>query len=202
MLNIPVPVSDSGDIYSVGYVSSTLFDCDSSNIEYALIPNQPYQKFMIYRTDGTLLFIKDSVQTNYCYGCFGGSVEIHPIVNTPDKAKLYLRGGMPGFYQVHVYGLCDSLPVSYMGVSRTDSYVEVFPNPSAIQVNFKISAPDNYEQYELTIFDSEFKTIKTNAINGQTTVTLDCNLLSSGTYFYSLQNKHNVLQTGKFILTK
>lgn len=204
MLNIPIPVHDSGAYYTLGYVTSTLFDCDSTTIEYALMGFQPdpTKKFLVYRTDGTLIFSRDSVTSNYCYGCGAGSIEIHPIVNTPDGAKLYLLKYLTGSWEISVYALCDSLPVSYMDMNQPNFYVKVFPNPSASQVNFKISAPNYYEQLELRIFNAEFKTIKTNIINGRTELNLDCRFLASGTYFYSLQNKNKVFQTGKFILSK
>lgn len=204
MLNIPVPVQDSGAFYRIGYITSTLFDCDSTNIEYALMSNSPSpsRKFWVYRTDGTLIFSRDSVTTNYCYGCGAGSIEIHPIVNTPAGAKLYLFKAISGFWEISVYGLCDSLPVSFMDMNQSDSYLRVYPNPSSGMMNFKFTLPSSFERYKLTIYNSELREIKTMIIEGETELALDCRTLSPGAYFYSFQNKNRIFQSGQFVLTK
>lgn len=89
MLNIQTPISLLPSGFSVGYVTSSLFDCDSTNIEYVLTSTVPTEPFYVYRTDGTLLFQKDSVVAFWCFGCFGG-ISAHPIFNTPAGAKLLL----------------------------------------------------------------------------------------------------------------
>src|SRR5690348_16908521 len=51
----PVPIFRAPEYYAVGYVTKSLFDCDSTTLEYALVG----LNFLIYRTDGTLLFERD-----------------------------------------------------------------------------------------------------------------------------------------------
>lgn len=203
MLNIPIAIStDSSLSYQIGYITSSLFDCDSTNIEYALMSQSPdpTKKFYIYRTDGTLIFSRDSTTVPYCYGCSVGSVEINGIVNTPVGAKLFLFNSNNTWF---VYGLCGVLPENITEINQSHSYVKVFPNPTSQQINFQITPPGNLEKYGLTIFNSTFQTIKTIEITEPNTqINLDSESLSSGTYFYSLQSKNKVFQTGKFILTK
>ena len=210
MLNIPVPiVGDSGHFYAIGYITNTLFDCDSTNIEYAIIGKYVSytKKFMIYRTDGTQLFSRDSVTTLFCVGCLGGSQELLGIENTPLGTKLYLVTQHPdATEEMYVYGLCGTLPDNITKINNSNSYIQVFPNPSSRQINFNITVPnhfENSENYELVIFNSTFQTIKTILIDKVSSqVQFDVEDLSSGEYFYSLQNKNTVLQYGQFIVSK
>ncbi|MBI4930557.1 MAG: T9SS type A sorting domain-containing protein [Bacteroidetes bacterium] len=196
LLNISPPlISDTA--HFIGYITTTLFDCDSTNIEYAVMTQSPdiTKKFYIYRTDGTLVFSRDSVTVQYCFGCNVGSVQYNGIVNTPAGTKLFLFNGSN---QRFIYGLCGTLPENITEINQSSSFVKVFPNPSSHQINFQITPPSNYQEYELTIFNSAFQTVKTTVITGATTqINIDSELLSAGVYFYSLQNKNKVFQTGK-----
>jgi hypothetical protein len=208
MLNIPYAVScDSGNAYQIGYITNTLFDCDSTNIEYALMSQTPNDtlKFMVYRTDGTLLFSKDSVTVGYGYGANVGSVEFHGINNTNAGAKLMLFGRFNvGQFEFFIYGLCGTLPENITEIYQSSSFVQVSPVPSSRQVNFRVTPPGNIDEYKLIISNSQFQTIKTSTVAAgrETEINLDGESLSSGTYFYSLQNKNKVFQTGKFIISR
>jgi hypothetical protein len=218
MLNVTVPVvSDStGYAYRVGYVTTTLFDCDSTNIEFAVMLDTPhpnaYPNTAIYRTDGTLIFSKDSVGTYFCVGCGSGSWETHPIMNTSTGAKMYLwyYGDSLGNFDQNghvlytlVYGLCGTLPERIDEINQLNSFVRAFPNPSSSQINFEISAPSHMEHYELTILNSAFQPVKTHLIKGENVkMIFNGEGCSSGVYFYSLRSKNKVFQTGKFVLSK
>jgi hypothetical protein len=203
MSNIQLPLpSDSFALYQIGYITSTLFDCDSTNIEYALMTASPNnsEKFMIYRTDGTLLFSRDSVSVQYGYGYNVGSVEIHGIENTSAGAKLFLFNQNR---EIFVYGLCGVLPDEIKEISQSSNYVQLYPNPHSDEINFEITPPNHNESFELTVFDLAFQPITKLTISEfNTKIKLNNESLSSGTYFYSLQNKYKVFQTGKFILSK
>jgi hypothetical protein len=203
ILNItnPLLTDTVGGVYNLSYISSTLFDCDSTTIEYVLLtvsPN-PNIKFYIYRTDGSILFSRDSVTMPYCTLCGAGGQDVEGITNTSDGAKMFLFNSNNDFF---VYDLCGSLPENIIEIDHSSSYVTVFPNPASDYINFKISPPGNIEKYELIIFNSAFQTIKNSKIDSDCEIVLDCNELSSGTYFFSLQNKNKIFQTGQFIITK
>src|SRR5205085_1927238 len=104
--------------------------------------------------------------------------------------------------QIFIYGLCGILPQSITEINFATSFVKVFPVPSSGKIKFEIIPPSNFEEYEFVIFNSEFQVIKSSFIVGQKEINLDGDALSSGNYFYSLGNKNQVFQTGKFILTK
>jgi hypothetical protein len=203
ILNIQLPIStDSGRVYDIGYITNTLFDCDSTNIEYAIMSFSPRDtlKFAVYRTDGTLIFERDSVTIPYGIGFNNGSVEVHGITNTNAGAKMTLFNDEGDYF---IYSLCGTLPESVTELYQSGSFVQVSPIPASQHVNFKITPPSNTENYELVIFDSAFQTIKKSAVSGgKVEINLDCETLSSGGYFYSLNSKNKIFQTGKFIISK
>ncbi len=201
-LSIQLPLSsDSGARFSVGYITNSLFDCDSSTLEYALLPEQPIYPFKIYRTDGTELFSKDSVYAWWCYGCQEASTEIKTIVNTPEGTKLYLQDTWATPNKVLVYGLCGSLPNGISRLSKRQTFAKVYPNPTNQQITFQITPPSKHIDYGLEIYTSSFQKVISTIVTSDTHVLdLKSQNLSSGVYLYSLKHENEVLQTGKFIV--
>ena len=74
MLNITPGVSLDSGLYTIAYITTTLFDCDSTNIEYIETTTGGSKPFYIFRTDGTMLFKKDSVTGPYNFGNYDGSI--------------------------------------------------------------------------------------------------------------------------------
>ena len=208
MLNIPIPYTGSNTLangFTVMYVTKSLFDCDSTNIEYAYSnPIDPTKPFFIYRTNGTLLFQEDSANGPYCYGCYGGSVTIQPISNTPIGTKLYLqKQDSHSQPELLIYSLCGQLPTDVFDFSQNNhSYVSIFPNPTSKELNFEIHPPNNQDEYQLVIYDNSLKEQTRKSCSNQVRVTLDISSLASGSYLYSFVGKNRVYQTGKFIISK
>ncbi len=203
MLNISVPLLvDTGNgSYNIAYITSTLFDCDSNTIEYALfeINATPTTKFYIYRTDGSLFFSRDSVTMPYCSLCGAGGADVEGITNTATGAKMLLFNSNNQFF---VYNLCGTLPETISEIQQGNHYVQVYPNPTTGEITFEIDAPSNMEDYQLYIYDATLQKVKSENCSGRKTLTIDNSILSSGNYFYSLQTKNKIVQTGKFIITK
>jgi hypothetical protein len=203
-MDIQIPISsDTGLRYSIGYITSALFDCDSSTIEYALLPENAIYPFKVYRTDGTELFSKDSVYGWWCYGCQEASTEIRTIVNTPSGTKLYLQYPWSDPDSVLVYSLCGSLPLIIDDRAMTASFVKVFPNPTGGLINFQIHPPNNQDKFRLTIYNSAFQIVdEKNNTDSNYQLDLSSRSLSSGTYLYDLRTDSKVFQTGKFVITR
>jgi hypothetical protein len=205
LLNIAVPEPFGVSTFQVIYVTRTLFDCDSTNIEYAYESslgdnNHP---FYIMRTDGTQLFKLDSAVGPYCIGgCLGLSDVIVPIRNTSAGTKLFLQHGQEQAF--NIYSLCGALGEDVLDFTNANkSFVKLFPNPTSGSITFQINLPDNMNEYELVILDNNARVIRKEKINFKNTnYSIDVANLSSGTYFFSLSTKNKAYQSGKFILTK
>jgi len=207
MTNIQIPVN--GDSITQGftviYITKSLFDCDSTTIEYVF--ERQYDlthAFRVYRTDGTLLLQVDSANGPYGFGTYGGSHEVRPILNTSDGAKLFLQKvDNNNVGKVLVYALCGTLPAIVYDFSVLNSFVRVYPNPSSSELNFEVNLPNNQEEFKIIITDANVKEIRKNQISltyGKCSVNI--NDYSSGCYFYSLVGNNRVYQTGKFIINK
>lgn len=209
LMNIAIPAT-AGSLaqgFTVAYVTKALFDCDSTTIEYVFEHTSSLSsKFSILRTDGTLIFEKDSVNGGYCFGCYRGSFDWRPVLNFPDKTRLYLQKWNPNTNtpSVFIYTLCGTLPETYVfDFSEAKQYVKIFPNPTSQQLNFELMLPDNINQYELIIMDNSSQVLrKNNASISEKYFSIDVQNYSSGTYYFSLTSKTKVLQTGKFTITK
>jgi Secretion system C-terminal sorting domain len=204
--NLTIPITMiSPQTYNIGYVTRSLFDCDTNMFEYAVLPYGA-GTFYVYRQDGTLLFQKDSVIAPYCWGCYNASYDVRPIVNTPSGTKLFLgKEDTTGqITTVDVFSLCGSMPDA---ITESEQYkvpvMKIYPNPTNNEINFEFDLPSNYMQYELTVFNESLKTVQTIKIFGTTKkYKLNESALSSGVYFFRLESADKILQTGKFILTK
>lgn len=205
-ISVPEPFALTTAQMQPVYITRALFDCDTSNIEYAFeSPVNSYHKpFRIMRTDGTQLFYLDSANGPYCLGgCLGMSDVIVPIKNTSAGTKLWLQ--KTNSANIFIYSLCGDLPTSIFDFTSTNqqSFIKVFPNPTQGYLAFDITLPDNLAEYQLVIITSEGKEISRQRIVGQAPhLTIDTSNLSNGTYYYSLCTRNRAYQSGKFILNK
>lgn len=210
LTNIAVPLPFEQGLYQCLYVTRTLFDCDSTNIEYlytAPTGGGPSSTVFVMRTDGTELLKVDSALCQYCFGaCLGGSDWVKPIENTSSGAKLFVWIPLygPTSNQVRIYSLCGEVPTQVFDFSNnTQSFLKVFPNPSSNSLTFEINPPDNSKEYDLLILDGQSRVLKRVTIGLEDyRRTIDVQDLSSGAYIYSLCTKEKSYQTGKFIVTK
>ena len=200
MLNVQTPVDLEDGIFVVCYVSWDMFDCDSTTLEYVITaPYEGNRPFYVYRTDGSLYWQKDSVQGPYCYGCLGGTLELNPIKNTPDGAKMMLFNSSGDYF---VYALCGELPLVHEELEQRGLSVEVFPNPSSSTTSFRISLPDNLHTYELSVFNMQMQELNSFPVPANGKLEMDNSSLESGTYIYSLKSENRIVHTGKLMIAK
>ena len=202
---VPEPFKDGTSTFRAVYITRSLFDCDSTNIEYIYEEaSNSNRTFYIMRTDGVQLFRLDSANGPYCFGdCLGGSDWVKPIIRTSAGTKLILQRPYPK--GIKIYSLCGNLPSTYL-YSMSDmnqSFVTVFPNPTSGYIVFHVNMPNNSEQFEVIIFDSNARECKRQVIDADSnSFTLDVSQYSSGNYYYTLCTKNNAYQKGKFIINK
>ncbi len=204
-ITVPVTLLNSSQ-YNIGYVTWSLFDCDTTQFEYAILPGNSSKTFSIYRQDGTLLFQRDSVIAPFCFGCYNGSYDIRPISSTPNGSKLFLYKADGGgqFHTTDVYSVCGKIPVQISEENTAvGRYIKVYPNPSSGKVDFEIDLPDNLHSYELSLYNSSLQLITSMQMEAtKRREHFDGSILSSGNYFFALQAEGKILQSGKFVITK
>ena len=200
----PIPLGVPPSYYQVAYISTSLFDCDSNNIEYVITRPDHFSNFYIYRTDGTMLFQKDSVTGYFSIGYADGSVYQKPIVNTPNGTKLFLSDNKySGQDSLYVYSLCGNVPVSIKEMSTQEKVVSVYPNPSSDKINFDFNLPIKSGNLKLIIYNSLFKRVKeVNLDENCIHFYLNNNEFIGGSYFFELRSKDKVYETGKFVISK
>jgi hypothetical protein len=207
LLNVVSPITlwSPPTFYQISYVSNSLFDCDSSNIEYVVTQWNHPANFYIYRTDNTLLFQKDSVTGYFSVAYADGSQYLQPIENTPSGTKLFLSDNKSGVIadNLYVYSLCGTLPASINKVLEDNNSILVYPNPTNGLINFKLRKSAQNEKYKLTIFNSFFQKIDEVLINGNDySIDIKQKSYSAGLYLFDLKSADRIIQTGKFVITK
>ncbi|MBP9922922.1 MAG: T9SS type A sorting domain-containing protein [Bacteroidia bacterium] len=208
MLNISVPepyLPFSANM-EVMYLSRTLFDCDSTNIEYAYSAfGNGFHPFYIMRTDGTQLFKLDSALTPYCFGCLNGSQDQRPIISTNSGSKLFL------YYpkntnNLNIFSLCGTLPPTLYNLESEifqQHFVSISPNPTTGQLTIEINNFRSANDYSISLFDSNLRELlNQKLIFFNETSSIDISTFSNGVYYYSIYSNGSRYHSGKIVLLK
>lgn len=205
-LNVTIPITYApfSSQYQIAFVTKSLFDCDTSNIEYALSflgdgsPNTYPKRFYVYRTNGTQLVNIDSCCfMNFSDGWKYGPEYNKPVVNTPVGTKLILRC-IDG--STRVYAVCGSLADQIEEIEDENILGNPFPNPTHDLITIPYTLPDNEKNGTVKIYDIAGKEIKSFTVdNNFKSITLTTAELPSGTYYYQLVTSKGLADTKKII---
>ena len=205
LTNIALP-EPMGFNFQVLYITRSLFDCDTSNIEFMYEnPLVVDNSLKVLRTDGTVLLQVDSANAPYCFGACGGGGEVTvPIINTEDNAKLFVQKYVNGIPTILIYGLCGKLPTGYLDFSAVEQpLVKLYPNPAAEKLTFEVMLPDNQHDYELIIHNALSQEVK-RITPGRSSGCFELNTqdFPSGTYSYLLVAPKQLPRSGKFVISR
>lgn len=178
----------------IGYYNPTVIDSDGDSLYYELIPPT---------SSGSSL---PSASTSFTIDNFLGTV----TWNTPTAACNYVFDlkiseyrNLSGFYYFIGSSMQEvwSEVYLYSGISENtqSTSLNIYPNPSNGLINLSIESELQNQEYQIAISNSLGQIIKTIAINNNTAV-INENELSAGIYFYSLSNKSEVVNKGKFVI--
>ena len=188
--------------YKAQFFTNSLFDCDSSNIEYILfewdctVPICIYNT-KIYRTDGTLLFSQDSVSGVLSMG--GPGIFSSYINNTPLGTKMILEHYNK---DVFIYNLCDSLPTNYFFLQNDQepSYMNAFPNPASKYTIVKYKLPENAENATLVFYNQNGVEVKRFLVDKTFDhLRISTDDLPSGIYYYQINSSAGASEGKKLI---
>lgn len=203
-VSVPIIYAQGVSQYTIAYVSRSLFDCDTSNIEYALsftgdgAPNSYPKRFYVYRTNGTQLVNIDSCCfMNYSNGWQYGPLYNEPIVNTPGGSKLFLRC-LDG--STRIYSVCGRVPNQIQEVENEFILGNPFPNPTNDQITIPYSLPEGEKNGTLIIYDLEGTVVRSyNVDNSFNSITLSTSEFASGTYYSQLKTSKGDADTKTII---
>jgi len=219
-LNVLIPITFVSGIsqYQIAYVTKSLFDCDTSNIEYALsflgngFPTSYPKRFYVYRTNGTQLENIDSVCfMNFSTGQQFGPLYNAPIVNTPIGTKLILRC-VDG--STRVYSVCGNLPCAECVFGNgpllnngddvsINKLPNPFPNPTDNSTTIPYTLPEGENTGELVFYDAAGKEIKRFKVDKTfTQIIISSADLAPGTYYYHLQTAKNTSEGKTLVVIK
>lgn len=187
-IDIPLPYVPYK--YRIQYVTRSLFDCDTSNIEYLLLWTNGDAGFFndtlrLYSEDGTVLFEEAPGFMGWiCVGC--ATIISSYIRETPDGTEMQLDNFTTG--ETRIYNLCGTLPTSYESGSNSDNLsFRSYPNPAKEFATIQYHLPDNVKEATLNIYDQQGIEVKSFQIdNTFSNVLLSSDDLISGTYYYNI----------------
>lgn len=194
--------------YNIMYVTRSLFDCDTSNLEYLITYGLNPQSgapsgTSVYRTDGTQLFNVDSFVALSAFG--SPTILTVPIVTTPSGTKLTLSRG----WSYKVYSLCGVLPVNSNTTdiidpsNNTRSPLVAYPNPATDNITIGYKLPDGVTSAELVVYNLDGVKVKQYRVdNTFNTILLRNDGLPAGTYTYAIQSSSASFPAGKFVIVQ
>lgn len=218
---INFPDVELGGTQIISYITRTLFDCDSTNIEYMIYdytigdnPGEGIYSVTIAREDETILlhldgfsFVEESSESTAGY--------TRNIQDTPDGAILTLTNGLYNHIDPRrYYRLCGHLPRPRLGSGtitgigeQPDGYeyqgVTLYPNPASSEIRIDYELPENFTSAELRVFDMNGQLIKTLQVGAHFDhINLNVSSFQSGTYLINLLLENGEVINEKFIKLK
>lgn len=206
-LTLPAPYNGVNPIVTF-YMSETLFDQDSTNIEYMLIygnpePNESWQTAVVIANEfGEVLFVEENANT---YEVFSTGRYYYSIYETDDGTKMQLTVGAPneqGFFlyeETKVYSLAGSYPTDLFELDPIKPKdFEHYPNPSLGKSVIKMPGPDPNLFDMVNFYNPKGELVRSIPIPpNQQQFDLEYTDLPNGSYFFQLrssQGAHSVLK--------
>lgn len=173
--------------FKVHYISSDLFDCDTSNIEYlfSMQTASGYSTVEIFREDGTSLFFADSSSLlTSCFDCY--SHPSYALIRTPAGTKMILEANNS---DIKIYNLCGTLPI-YTTIPTTENELILglpHPNPAKEFILIPYQLPNTDKEGILSLYDAAGSFIREMKVHsGANEIKLTLDNLKPGIYFYQI----------------
>jgi hypothetical protein len=215
---IDVPAQQFPSPYPL-YLTETLFDTDSSTLEYALQVSDISSKTLrvrIYREDGTLLFSKDSAGFVSVMGTSINGGDSRSIFNSDSGTYMHL--GVMGFplpANTFVYKLPGSLycaPCGYGGAGladgNNDNYfgkesfnLNSFPNPAKHTTVVYYDFPEGIHEGTLNFYSLNGVLVKSFRVTDLFRyITVSTDDLQAGSYVYKIVANGNASEGRQMVI--
>lgn len=197
-LILPPKISNTTPV-AVFYISETLFDTDSTTIEYFLgyIINDSKYYVRIANEYGEILLEEEDAVT---YEIFTTEKYYYSIYETDHGTKMQLiYFNEMDYYKTKIFSLPGSYPTDIKQIDETN--FSIFPNPSNGVNTIRLDPEINLKNGIINIFDTQGSIVKKLKINNNTReIHLDNSDLSSGVYFYQIISHDSFYVSQKKVL--
>ena len=196
---------------NVFYLSETLFDLDSNNLEYFVyyrdVSNINHS--IVYDELGNVLFSKDTTLltvSNYF------DVNFISYTDKGVKMIIYQSAEYPTLGKAFVYSLPGNMPCEvchdgFMEIKKnkfeSGSISNPFPNPANNQTTIEYNLPQGINKAEIVIYNMTGQEIKRYKVsNAFKNINISTNEISAGTYFFQIQASNGFIDSKKLIVVK
>lgn len=183
--------------YSVSYLTTQLFDTDSTDFEY-IVESGAVTGTKVYDENGAVLLQADSFFLwDGGYNSPTGKL-MQPIMNTNNGTKLLLTQinqlstkifALPGMLPCPPCGnLAGPEPPLSAGEDQQQGLSQPYPNPSTGSVHIAYELPEGQNSGEIVFYDVAGNEVKRLRVDRNfQDIILTTSDLSAGTYYYQLQ---------------
>jgi hypothetical protein len=211
-INLPTLPQEYGTDGSIAYISETLFNTDNK-VELLVYSdswgpkssNQNSGSLKVINEDGTVIFNGDSMRVveNRSTNLYGYNDNSQFIYNTTNGTKMILWSYKKADTGFKVFSLPGTLIASLneTTIEQKNSYLP-YPNPT----NSYLTIPYELTKSNaglLTIYDAHGRQIELLQIdNNFKNVFIDISKFQNGYYNYTISNKEEIIDKGKFLVSK
>ena len=210
---ITIPSTPSG--YIVSYLTTQLFDTDSTDFEYMVqynpSPSTP-TAINIYDENGVVLLHVDSFFNWEGTYSLPASNLLHSVVNTTSGAKLILTRydqsttkiySLPGLLPCRPCGNLSNIPTSIDNNPHPieNGLSQPYPNPTNGSTQINYTLPEGETSGEIVFYDITGQEVKRFKVDHNFhDIVLTTTDLAAGTYYYQLQTKNSVSGSRKMVV--
>jgi hypothetical protein len=210
---ITIPVS-VGNFYYVGYITETLFDNDSTDIDYMVssAPSSTINNTTIFNENGSVLFYEPLFSFGNIGGTFSSETE-NPCVFATDSGtfmaldsahttrKFYKLPGTLECAKCYGYGGSPSVLTSLPSKGNENDLFKLYPNPSNNYITIEFI--DLKEKGNIFIIDNLGNVVQKYPVSShQKEIIIPVENYSPGLYLYILAAGDKNLKSGKFAVVK
>ena len=208
----PLPHNINGSNAYVFYISDSLFNVNTANIEY-LVDYQDtdfVSHIYVFDDTGNTIFSKDSAVAQLSWP----DPYREFVFYTPNGYKMILFQSTNN-NATYVYNLPGALPCSECSNGNlvssvapglrinNGSLMDAYPNPAKNSTTINYELPDGINQGALVFYDLQGKEIKTFTVDRTfNSILVSTADLSAGTYLYVLRAGDNYVGSKKMVIIK
>jgi hypothetical protein len=204
-INLPAKPPYAQGIQGIYYVSLSLFDTDSTNLEYLIVYNcdsvttydNLYNRIKIVREDGTILldqYYAFLLEESYSNGVVSSLFEM----NNQAKLILWYFNTVNQLIGTKIFTLGGQIPTNVEKINSYNNQMTVFPNPNNGNFFVKINSIEK-GLYNLQLFSTDGKLV-TTFHSSENPASFSGTSLPDGVYYLKMSQKNSSINVSKMVI--